>query len=326
MRPRSALPEGHVRNQGKDGEAKGGKAADGQIRDALLFALGGFALLSTGDALVKSMAGQWPGPAIAALRYVFGTLGLSAILLLREGWGGFRMQRVGWQAIRGFGIALSATTFFTAVQIMPMAEATAISFTSPMVTALMAAIVLGEAMRRATWIASLIAFAGVLIVLRPNFAVIGPASVLPLFAAFGMALLMIGNRAVLGHGTALGMQVSVAIWSTVFLILFTLAGHVSGIAMLHVGMPAWSVIGKSAAIAFTGSSAHVLIYMATSRAGAGTIAPMTYFQLLMAGFYGWLLFGEHPDATALLGAAIIVAAGLYLWRSGQMTDEPQGTD
>lgn len=297
-----------------------------QVRDALLFALGGFALLSTGDVLVKSMAGQWPGPAIAALRYVFGTAGLAAILLMREGRAGFRMQRVGWQAIRGFGIALSATTFFSAVQIMPIAEATAISFTSPMVTALLAAALLGEPMRRETWIASLIAFAGVLIVLRPNFAAIGPAAVLPLFAAFGMALLMIGNRAVLGHGTALGMQVSVAIFATLFLLLFTLAGHLSGIAMLHVGIPPWSVVGKSAAIALSGSSAHVLIYMATTRAGAGTIAPMTYFQLLMAGFFGWLFFQENPDATALMGAAIIVAAGLYLWRAGRVTDEPQGTD
>jgi drug/metabolite transporter (DMT)-like permease len=297
-----------------------------QVRDALLFALGGFALLSTGDVLVKSMAGQWPGPAIAALRYVLGTLGLGTILLLREGPAAFRMQRVGWQAVRGFGIALSATTFFSAVQIMPIAEATAISFTSPMVTALLAAALLGEPMRRETWIASLIAFAGVLIVLRPNFAVIGPAAVLPLFAAFGMALLMIGNRAVQGHGTMLGMQVSVAIWATAFLLLFTAIGHVSGIAMLHVSTPPWSVIGKSAAIALSGSSAHVLIYMATSRAGAGTIAPMTYFQLLMAGFFGWLLFHEHPDGAALMGAAIIVAAGLYLWRAGRMPDEPQGTD
>lgn len=294
--------------------------------NALLFALGGFALLSTGDALVKSMAGQWPGPAIAALRYVIGTLGLGTILLLREGWAGFRMQRVGWQAVRGFGIALSATTFFSALQIMPIAEATAISFTSPIVTALMAAALLGEPMRRETWIASLIAFAGVLIVLRPNFVAIGPAAVLPLFAAFGMALLMIGNRAVLGHGTMLGMQVSVAIWATAFLLVFTLAGHLSGIAKLHVSLPPLSVVGKSATIALTGTSAHVLIYMATSRAGAGTIAPMTYFQLLMAGFYGWLFFREHPDSTALIGAAIIVAAGLYLWRAGRMTDEPQGTD
>ncbi|WP_298173012.1 DMT family transporter [Novosphingobium sp.] len=297
-----------------------------RTRDGLLLALGGFALLSTGDTLVKSMAGLWPGPAIAALRYIIGTIGLGTILLWREGWAGFRMDHLGWHAARGFGVAFSATTFFTAVQIMPIAEATAISFTSPMVTALLAAALIGEPMRRETWIASLVAFAGVLIVLRPNFAAIGPAAVLPLFAACGMALLIIGNRAVLGRGSALAMQVNVAIFATLFLLVFTLIGHLCGIAMLHVGAPPWSVIGKSAAIAVTGSSAHALIYMATSRAGAATVAPMTYFQLIVAGFYGWLLFREHPDATALLGAAIIIGAGLFLWRAGRMTDEPQGTE
>ncbi len=293
---------------------------------ALLFALGGFALLSTGDTLVKSMAGLWPGPAIAALRYVFGTIGLGAILLWREGWAGFRMDRMGWHAARGFGVAFSATTFFTAVQIMPIAEATAISFTSPMVTALLAAALIGEPMRRETWIASLVAFAGVLIVLRPNFAVIGLAAVLPLLAAMGMSLLIIGNRAVQGRGSALAMQVNVAIFATLFLLLFTAIGHFSGIAMLHVGPAPWTVVGKSAMIAVTGSSAHALIYLATSRAGAATVAPMTYFQLITAGFYGWLLFRETPDATALLGAAIIISAGLYLWRAGRVTDEPQGTE
>ncbi|MBX9662736.1 DMT family transporter [Novosphingobium sp.] len=297
-----------------------------QTRDGLLLALGGFALLSTGDTLVKSMAGLWPGPAIAALRYIIGTIGLGTILLWREGWAGFRMERLGWHAVRGFGVAISAISFFTAVQIMPIAEATAISFTSPMMTALLASVLIGEPMRRETWVASLVAFAGVLIVLRPNFAVIGVAAMLPVIAAIGMSLLIIGNRAVLGRGSALSMQVNVAIFATLFLLGFTLIGHVSGFAALHVGTPPWSVVGKSAMIAVTGSTAHALMYMATSRAGAATVAPMTYFQLIMAGFYGWLLFRETPDATALLGAAIIVGAGFYLWRAGRITDEPQGTE
>jgi drug/metabolite transporter (DMT)-like permease len=233
---------------------------------------------------------------------------------------------MGWHAARGFGVAFSATMFFTAVQIMPIAEATAISFTSPIVTALLAAALIGEPMRRETWVASLVAFTGVLIVLRPNFAAIGAAALLPLFAAVGMALLIIGNRAVLGRGSALAMQVNVAVFATLFLVLFTLVGHLSGIPMLHVGPPPWSVLAKSAVIAVSGSSAHALIYLATSRAGAATVAPMTYFQLLMAGFYGWLLFGEYPDAAALAGAGIIIAAGLYLWRAGRMIDEPQGTE
>ncbi|MEO0033376.1 MAG: hypothetical protein RIS94_3134 [Pseudomonadota bacterium] len=295
-------------------------------RTGLLFALAGFAMISIGDAIVKSMTGMWPGPAMAALRYLVGTVGLGAILLHCEGLRGFGFPGFRWQVLRGFGVAMSAMAFFTALQLMPIAEATSISFTSPMITGLLAMVLLGEPARRSTWIASAVAFAGVLIVLRPNFAVIGPAALLPLVSATGMALLMIGNRAVAGRASALSMQFNVAVLGLVFMALFTLAGHFSGIPRLHVGWPQASVVLRCSIIACSASVAHALIYLATTRAGAATIAPMTYVQLLMAGLFGWFLFAERPDAMALMGATIIVGAGLYLWRAGRMTDEPQGTD
>ena len=96
--------------------------------------------------------------------------------------------------------------------------------------------------------------------------------------------------------------------------------------MLHIGWPHWSVVLRCCIIAVSASCAHSLIYLATTRAGAGTIAPMTYVQLLVAGMFGWFQFGERPDFAAFGGAAIIIGAGLYLWHSGRMVDEPQGTD
>jgi drug/metabolite transporter (DMT)-like permease len=293
---------------------------------ALLFALAGFAMLSIGDALVKSMAGMWPGLAIASLRYVIGTIGLATVLMTREGKGGFGLPLLRWQLLRGFGVSLSAMAFFTALMIIPIAEATAISFTSPMITGLFAAVLLGEPMRREGWIASAIAFAGVLIVLRPNFAVIGVAALLPLLSAVGMALLMIGNRAVAGRASALAMQFGVALIATVLLCSVFLIGNLMGIGVLQVGWPHWSVVLRCAIIATSASCAHSLVYMATTRAGAATIAPMTYVQLLMAGLIGWIFFGERPDSTAMVGATIIVAAGLYLWRSGRGPSEPAMTD
>jgi drug/metabolite transporter (DMT)-like permease len=260
------------------------------------------------------------------LRYLFGAAGLAAVLHAREGRAGFVMPGMKWQFLRGFGVAISATAFFSALQIMPFAAATAISFTSPMITGLLASILLGEPARRSTWIASAVAFVGVLIVLRPNFGLIGYAALLPLASALGMGMLMIGNRAVVGRATAFSMQFSVALMGLLFMALFATIGHFSGISFMHIGWPHWSVVLRCAVLAVSASCAHALIYMATTRAGAATIAPMTYVQLLMAGLLGWLVFGERPDMTALVGAGVIVGAGLYLWRAGRVIDEPQGTD
>ncbi|MFN3552273.1 MAG: DMT family transporter [Novosphingobium meiothermophilum] len=284
-------------------------------RSGLLLALGGFALLSAGDVLVKSMAGAWPGSAIGALRYVIGAIGLGAILLVREGRAGFALPHWPWQVLRGFSVAVSAVAAFTAMHLMPIGEATAISFTSPMITALLAALLLHEPLRRQTWIASAMAFGGVLLILRPNFALLGWVALLPMIAACGMALLMIANRKVAGTGSVLSMQFNVAAIGAAFLCVAAFAGHYSGIALFHVPPLPVAVLAKSAVIAVSASTAHALIYLATTRTGAAAIAPMTYVQLLMAGGFGWALFGERPDLLSALGATMIVAAGLYLWRS-----------
>lgn len=292
----------------------------------MLFALGGFALLSVGDVLVKSMAGAWPGTAIGALRYIFGAAGLGVILLVREGPSGFAFPKLRWQVLRGFSVAMSAMAFFSAVHLMPIGEATAISFTSPMITAILAALILSEPMRRETWIATIIAFAGVLVILRPNLSLLGPVALLPVIAATGMALLMVANRKVAGMGSALSMQFNVALIAAVFLCLGTVAGHLSGVHFFQVPALPLSVLIKCAIIAITASTAHACIYVATTKAGPAAIAPMTYVQLLMAGGFGWLLFGERPDLVSVGGAIVIVGAGLYLWRAGRPPSEPAMTD
>src|SRR5690349_3757319 len=167
-------------------------------RAALLIALAGFCSLSVGDALVKSMAGAWPAPAVAALRYSFGLLGLAACLAVTRGRAGFVMPRPALQAGRGAAVALATLCFFLGVMAMPLADATAIQFTSPILTALLAPLVLGERTTRSTWAATLLAFAGVLVVLRPNVLEIGLAALFPLGAAFGMSWLMMLNRMTAG--------------------------------------------------------------------------------------------------------------------------------
>lgn len=287
----------------------------GLERSGLLYAQAGFVVLSMGDVVVKTMAGLWAPTAVASLRFAMGAFGLGVLLLARHGLSGFSVPHPKVQLLRGAGLALATAGFFSAIYVMPLATAAAITFTSPMITAFLAALFLGEPLRRETAMATLIAFAGVLIVLRPNFAALGWVAFLPLVAAAGMSMLMIGNRFVAGKASPLLMQFLVAAIAAPLLLIAAIGFHHSGIPGSTVSWPEWSVVVRCALIACTASFAHWLLFLATTRAGAATIAPMTYIQLLIAIVAGWALFGDHPDGTTLAGSAMIIAAGLYLWRA-----------
>ncbi|MEZ5710759.1 MAG: DMT family transporter [Blastomonas sp.] len=289
------------------------------ITAGMALALCGFGMLSMGDGVIKSLAGEWPGTAVAALRYVFGAMGLGVLLFLREGRAGFRLPKPGAQLARGFFVALATLAFFVSIFVMPLATATSIQFINPMLTAIISAIWLKEAAGRTTWIATLLAFVGVLIVLRPNFAELGWMAVLPLVAAFGLSAMMIANRSVAGSGGVLLMQFLISAIAAPFLILASIAGHFSGIEGFAVGLPGWHVIGVCALVGVTASVSHMLIYLATARASAANVAPMVYVQLLVALAIGMLFYGDFPDLVALGGSVLIVASGLWLWRRNKLS-------
>lgn len=293
-------------------------------RSGLLFALAGFAVLSTGDGVIKTMAGQWSPVAIAALRFSIAAVGLGALLIVQEGRAAMR-EMLRWpQAGRGFALAISSTIFFTSLFVLPLATATALGFTSPMFAAIFAAILLGEPARKETWIASAIAFVGVLIVLRPNLVEAGWWAVLPVFSAMTFSLLIIGNRYVAGQASVLAMQFVVAAYAAPILLIAAPLFALTGIERFAIDVPDWTVIARCAVVAVTASIAHWLVYLGTTRAGAAKVAPMTYVQLLVASVIGWVWFGDHPDGWTLIGAGVIVAAGLYLWRAGLVKAPPEG--
>lgn len=288
-------------------------------RAGLLFALAGFCALTIGDSIVKGIDGAWAPTAIAAWRYSLAAVGLSVLLVMKQGLRPLLdIPRPGIQLLRGAGVGVATICFFAGVWLMPLTDAISLAFTQPMFTAILAAIFLGEKLRWQTVLATLVAFAGVLIVLRPNFAELGIAALLPLVAAFGMAILVTANRSVAGAGSALAMQAYVAVFASIVLIIAMVAGHISGMTALQLEWPAWHIAARVAIIAVTASVAHYLIYLGTERAGAATVAPMTYGQLIAATAVGYVFFDELPDLTALLGAGLIVLAGLWLWRSAQL--------
>ena len=285
-------------------------------RSGLLYAVAGFAILSVGDAVVKSMAGAWPAFAVAALRFTIGAAGLALLLLRSEGTSAFVPTHPWLQVARGVCLAAASVSFFSAIYLMPLAEAMAIGFLSPVLTQLLAGVLLGETVHRRVWFASMAAFAGVVIVLRPNLAELGVAALLPLNSALFFALLMITNRASAGQGSALSMQVFVAGVCAPILIVGAGVAKLSGVPALDFGWPAWDVVLRCVIVAVTASTAHWLAYLGAARAGAAAIAPAIYVQMLVAIGLGWWWFDDRPDLATLAGAALIVGSGLYLWRAG----------
>lgn len=282
----------------------------------LLCALLGFGLFPVGDTLVKSMAGAWPGTAIATMRYLYAALFLGTFLLARSGWRGFVVERYDLQLARGLAIGISAMAFFFSVQLMPLAEATSIQFTSPIIVALLSPMLLGERTNRAAILCSLLALAGMVTVLRPNAANLGYAALLPVVAALCMALLVIFNRKVAGGSSSvLALQFWVAAMAVPVALTAAVAGHLSGAEPLRIDRPDPVILLKCAGIAATGTIGHWLLYIGTQRASASLVAPMVYFQLIVAGVLGWLVFGHGLDPLSVAGMLVIVLAGLLLWYS-----------
>lgn len=280
---------------------------------ALLLALAGFAILSVGDAVVKTMAGDWPGSAVAALRYGAGAAGLAFIMWRRGGRRALALSRPGLQWARGAAVAAATLGFFMGVMVMPLADATAIVFTSPVWTVILSAILLRERPGPGVLVSIALALAGALVILRPNVLAFGPEALFPLLAAFGMSALILLNRRAAGAASAFAMQYMVAATAAPILIALTIAGHASGIPALHVPAPDWTVVLRCTGVAVSATFAHWLIFRATEHASAALVAPMTYVQLIVAMGAGMLLFGDMPGAAMLAGAALIIAGGLYLW-------------
>ena len=160
-----------------------------------------------------------------------------------------------------------------------------------------------------------LAFAGVLVVLRPNVLAIGHEAFYPLLAAFGMAWLIILNRKAARAAPVLVMQFTLAAVAAPLLVLAATLLHLTGAPDFEIAAPSAEVVLKCAIVACTATTGHLLIYSATVRASAAVVAPMTYVQLLVASALGWIWFDDAPDLSTWAGAALIIGGGLSLWRS-----------
>ena len=232
-------------------------------------------------------------------------LGLVAgvvILLFMKGPKLLASNRPGLQVARGLMAAGSAALFIFAIRHVPLADAVAVSFVAPFLVTVLGALVLGEVVGIRRWIAVTIGFCGALIILRPGLGVVHPAAFLVVGAAGLFALRQIASRSL---GNADPTTTTVAYTALVSAAVLTLPLPFVWEA------PTWQQIQLLAVMAVLAAFAETLVIRAFELAQAVVLAPVHYTLLIWATIWGWLVFGQLPDGWTWIGAAIIVATGLY---------------
>ncbi|MEQ8965064.1 MAG: DMT family transporter [Azospirillaceae bacterium] len=219
--------------------------------------------------------------------------------------------------VRGLGIFGSAAFFVAALAHLPIATATAIGFVSPFVITLLSIPLLGERVGRHRWAAIAVGFAGVLIVVRPGGAGFTAAHLLPIASATCWAAAIIAMRWTGDTGGIRG-----TLGALVFANLF---GAVAGLML--TGGSDWSITPAQVPVLFAygffSILGHGLMAVALLRAAASAIAPFSYTQILWSSAFGFALFGQIPDRWTVLGSAVIVASGLYVfWRERRVEAMP----
>lgn len=264
-------------------------------------------LFAAYDAFAKHMVAHYPPAVVNLGRY--GAIALLAFaLLLRHG--DLRLWRQPHQkllAARSVALAVVATCFMAALVTMPLAEATAIYFTAPLIMVALSPWLLGERVGRTQWTAVLLGFAGMLCIVRPGGSLPLAGTLLMAVSAVCYAVFQVLTRKLSGLVPA-PMQFA----HTALACLL-----ITSLPMLfaaHTALPPWPEVAVLAAGGAISGSAQLLLLAAFRRVGAATLAPLNYVQLLLAVLISTLWFERPPDAPALLGMLLIAIAGVTLAR------------
>jgi drug/metabolite transporter (DMT)-like permease len=269
--------------------------------------LSALALFVVMDTLVKRLTAHYAVPQLMWARFLFSLLAAALVIRLASGSLPWRSRAPGLQAARSALLAVSNLLFSSALAHIPLADATAVGFASPVLTVALAAAWLGEPVGWRRWAGVGIGLLGVAIALRPPF-LTGEAPphwamALPLGTAALFAVYQILTRKVAAlddpRTTILHTGFAAAIGTSLAQPLFWTAPSAGDWALL-------------AGLGLLGGAGHGLLVLAFARAPASLLAPLTYTQLVWATLAGALVFGDRPDATSLAGAAVIALGGVLV--------------
>jgi len=274
----------------------------------------GFALMS---ALVRAVATEIPSGEIVFARSLIGLV--PALVWL--GWRGelrsalVTRHPVG-HVVRGLVGVSSMWCGFAALAFIPLAEAIAFTYVTPLVTVILAAVLLREKVPFYRWIAVAIGLLGILSMLAPVFSIHG-------MKAEGMVLgVTLALAGAVGAGfavTQVRRLTQTETTGTIVIYFSLVASAASLVTVPEWTLPSWQSGLALIAIGLSGGCAQILLTAANRYAPASVVAPFNYATLLWAVFFGALFFREWPHPLVFCGAALVVASGIGVaWREGRM--------
>ena len=277
------------------------------IKNLSAFLLFPLALLifAVSDATAKYMSAYFAVPLLVWVRYVTQLVFMLATVAPGMGREIVLTSRPWMMVFRG-GMQVASTMLgLLAFRTLPLAETTALVFTTPLLVALLAGPVLGEKIHLRSWLATVAGFAGVVLIARPGGYMDGMGVVYALGAALCYSLYQILTRKLAASEPPMRQLFYLALVGTFIMSLFLPSFWTGTVPTLKQGLLILS-------LGFYGGAGHFLLIRAFHESPASRLAPLLYIQIVWAMLLGWMVFGHFPDRMSIIGMLIIGAAGLSL--------------
>ena len=294
-------------------------APDAPIRGMALLTLGVCIFVSQ-DVIIKEFSGGYPVHQMLWIRCV---TGMPFVLLLAWRQGNpaaFRFHRIA--ALRGLLHFISFTCYYLALAVLPLAEVVTLYYANPLFITALSMPFLHERVGPRRWMAVLVGFAGVVVVMRPDVAAIDPAMVLALASALFYAASMLATRAGGGRVPSTGFAIHSM---TILFVLSSLVGltvgdgrfmgdgtGIFGFLLRPWLMPHGWDAAMLCAIGPISAAGFLLLAEAYRIAPVSIVTPFEFSSLPVAVLFGFVFFGDLPATATWIGLAMILGAGLYI--------------
>ena len=289
---------------------------------------------SLNDMGFKFLSDQYALHQIVLFRSLTGMVVFLAIIMpLTGGLGVMRTNRLGWHLLRGVCVVAANSFLFLGLAALPIADAVAIFFISPLVITVMSVVFLGERVGPRRWLAIAVGFAGVLFIVRPGTSAFQIAALFPMIAATLYAIMHIVARRIGGTESAATMTFWILIS---FIAASALIGLVAGDGRFagsgHPSMQfllrPWITYAREdwpilIMLGVSGVMGGMLISQAYRISEAAFAAPFEYISMPLAIMWGITIFGTFPGVFAWIGIVLIIGSGLYLiWSEARKPNPP----